>query len=71
MDTNNELIVRIVECTSRLTQIAEDHTKTISDHEKRIRHIEHTPSRVSDKIINAILTTVISALVAYLIGGIN
>ena len=58
---------KLNECVVKLTMIAEQHEKTIGDHESRLREVEKTDgtkwTKVRDVVISACLTVLISIIV--------
>lgn len=71
MDYNSDnILLKLVECSAKMSEIIERHNNDISDHEARIRAIEMTPGNSFKKFISIIVTACVSALVGGVIGGV-
>lgn len=61
---HGEQIDDIKECVIKLTQLTEQHSLQITEHDKRIKQIENAPSRLWGMIINALIVAGASILLA-------
>ena len=56
----------MVKISARLTVLLEKQDQDIDDHSTRLREIERRPQGWMDKIISAIIATLVSGIVTYL-----
>ena len=63
LDKHSDTIDALKICSVKLTEMVEIHNQRLSDHESRLDNLEKRPSDIVSKIIDALISAVVAALV--------
>ena len=63
LDKHSDTIDALKSCSVKLTEMVEIHNQRLSDHESRLDNLEKRPSDIVSKIIDALISAVVAALV--------
>lgn len=69
VDGIEKLLHEVSECNAKLTVMIEGLNDNSDDHERRITDIEKKPKNYWDKVVTGVISAIVAALMAIVLGG--
>lgn len=67
LDKHADTIDALRVCSVKLTEMVEIHNERLKDHESRLDDLERRPSSILGKVVDALISAVVAALVCIIL----